>query len=111
MSYKNCPSTIYLKDCDRYGTDWVRHPKICWLAPNKTKRLFGFNLQPWLQPGWLGRCTCVAETSNHETKHHTQRIGKFRFIMLAGPEELTLQALSPEQRGHRVFYTWTSMIN
>ena len=30
--------------------------------------------------------------------------------MLAGPEELTLQALSLEQRGYRVFYTWTSMI-
>ena len=26
-----------------------------------------------------------------------------RFIMPAGPEELTLQALSPEQRDYRVF--------
>ena len=25
------------------------------------------------------------------------------FIMLSGPEELTLQAPSPEQRGYRVF--------
>ena len=31
-------------------------------------------------------------------KHHTWRIGEFRFITLAGPEELTLQALNPEQR-------------
>ena len=45
----------------------------------------------------------VAETSTQETKHHTQRVGELRFIMLAGPEELTLQALSPEQRGYRVF--------
>ena len=49
------------------------------------------------------RCTCVAETSNRETKHRTQRIGEFRFIMLACSEELTLQALSPEQRVYRVF--------
>ena len=45
----------------------------------------------------------VAETSTQETKHHTQRVGELRFIMLAGPEELTLQALSPEQTGYRVF--------
>ena len=30
--------------------------------------------------------------------------------MLEGPKELTLQALSPKQRGYRVFYTWTGMI-
>ena len=30
--------------------------------------------------------------------------------MPVGPEELTLQALSPEQRVYRVFYTWTGMI-
>ena len=30
--------------------------------------------------------------------------------MPSGPEELILQALSPEQRGYRVFYTWTGMI-
>ena len=45
----------------------------------------------------------VAETSTQETKHHTQRVGELRFIMPAGPEELTLQALSPEQRDYRVF--------
>ena len=33
-------------------------------------------------------------------------LGAFRFIMPAGPEELTLQALIPEQG----FYTWTGMI-
>ena len=45
----------------------------------------------------------VAETSHGETKHHTRRVGELRFITLAGPKELTLQALSAEQRGYRVF--------
>ena len=45
----------------------------------------------------------VAETSNQETKHHTRKVGELRFINLAGPEELTPQALSPKQRGYRVF--------
>ena len=55
--------------------------------------------------GWTlaGASRNVAETSNQETKHHTQRVGELRFITLAGPEELTLQALSPRQRGYRVF--------
>ena len=47
--------------------------------------------------------TPVAETSTRETKHHTQRVGELRFIMLAVPEQLTLQVLSPEQRNYRVF--------
>ena len=33
-----------------------------------------------------------------------------RFIMPAGPEGLTLQALRPKQRGYRVFI-WTGIIN
>ena len=33
----------------------------------------------------------------------TLRVGELRFIMPMSPEELTLQALSPEQRGYRVF--------
>ena len=41
----------------------------------------------------------VAETSTQETKHHTQRVGELRFISPVGPEELTLQVLSPEQKG------------
>ena len=45
----------------------------------------------------------VAETSNGESKHHTPKVGELRFIMPGGPEKLTLQALSPEQRGYRVF--------
>ena len=45
----------------------------------------------------------VAETTTRKTKHHTRRVGELRFIMPAGPEELTLQALSPEQRGYRIF--------
>ena len=45
----------------------------------------------------------VAETSTPETKHHTWRVGELRCITPAGPEELILQALSPEQRDYRVF--------
>ena len=45
----------------------------------------------------------VAETSTQESKHHTWRAGELRFITPAGPEELTLQVLSPEQRDSRVF--------
>ena len=61
---------------------------------------------------WISHCgslSCcrawalgVAETTTQETKH-TRRVGKLRFTTPAGPEELTLQALSPEQRGYRVF--------
>ena len=32
-----------------------------------------------------------------ETKCHTRRVRELRFVMLAGPEELTLQALSPDK--------------
>ena len=45
----------------------------------------------------------VAETSAQETKQYTRRVGELRFITPAGPEKLTLQALSPEQRDYRVF--------
>ena len=50
----------------------------------------------------LANCS-VAETSTRETKHHTQTVGELRFIMPVVPEELTLQALSPEQKGYRDF--------
>ena len=55
--------------------------------------------------GWnlSGASRNVAETNTQETKHHIQRIGELRFIMPVGPEELTLQALSPKQRGYRDF--------
>ena len=46
----------------------------------------------------------VAETSTRETKHHTQKVGELRFIKPAGPEELTLQALSTEQRVTEFLY-------
>ena len=39
----------------------------------------------------------VAEISDRETKHYNRRV-ELRFITLVGPEELTLQDLSPEQR-------------
>ena len=43
------------------------------------------------QHGWnlAGASTNIAETNNRETKHHTWRIGKLRFITPAGPEKLT----------------------
>ena len=37
-----------------------------------------------------------------ETKHHAWRVGELRFITPPGPEELTLQAQSPAQRGYEV---------
>ena len=45
----------------------------------------------------------VAETSTRGTKRHTRRVGKLTFIALVGPEELALQALSPERRDYKVF--------
>ena len=45
----------------------------------------------------------VAETSNQETKHHTQKIVEHRYLMLVGPEELILQALSLEPSSYRVY--------
>ena len=42
-------------------------------------------------------------TSTRETKHHIQRVGELKFITPAGPEELTLQALSPKQRDYKIF--------
>ena len=56
------------------------------------------------QHGWnlTGASRNVAETNTQETMHHTQRAEKLRFITAAGPEELTLQALSPKQMGYRV---------
>ena len=45
----------------------------------------------------------VPESSDPGTKHHIWKVGELRFIMLVGPEELTHQARSPEQRDYRVF--------
>ena len=55
--------------------------------------------------GWnlTGASRNVAETSAGETKPHTRSVGALRFITPVGTEELTLQALSPKQRGYRVF--------
>ena len=59
------------------------------------------NSRGWRVWSLAGTSRNVAETSNWETKHHILRIGELRFITPAGPEELTLQALSPKQRGYR----------
>ena len=50
-----------------------------------------------------GETVLLQKTSTRESKHHTWRVGELRFITPAGPEELMLQALSPEQRDYRVF--------
>ena len=52
-----------------------------------------------------GRSTAMgwAPLTVAETKHHTWRAGELKFITPAGPEELTLQALSPKQRDYGVF--------
>ena len=52
-----------------------------------------------------GRSTAMgwAPLTVAETKHHTWRAGELKFITPAGPEELTLQALSPKQRSYKVF--------
>ena len=61
------------------------------------------NLANKLLTYYLEMIIYVAETSTRETKYHTWRVGELRFITPAGQEELTLQALSPKQRGYRVF--------
>ena len=45
-----------------------------------------------------------AEISTQETKHHTRRVGELRFITPVGPEELTLQALSPNKGVTELLY-------
>ena len=54
----------------------------------------------------------VAETGTQETKQRPWRAGGLRVITPAGPEELALQALSPEQKDYRVFIDrlyWTTL--
>ena len=58
---------------------------------------------PWEILGLILARLIVAETSTQETSYHTRRVVEFRFITPVGPEELTLQSLSPEQRDYRVF--------
>ena len=78
--------------------------KSRWLAKGNPEEMTHKGDLNYHEGETLSECTCVvAETSTGETKHHTRRVGEFRFIMLAGPEELTLQALSPKQRGYRDF--------
>ena len=52
------------------------------------------------------RLETVAETSTQETKHHARRVGELRFVMPAGPEELT-----PETKGLQSFYRQTVVGN
>ena len=49
--------------------------------------------------------SCWRNQSLRNQAPHSEswRTQVLRFIMLKGPEELTLQALSPEQRGYKVF--------
>ena len=78
-----------------------------WIFTCQRMKLYPYLIPPTkINLKWMKdlniRLETVAETSTRETKHHTWRIGELRFIMLGGPEELTLQALSPEQRDYRV---------
>ena len=38
-----------------------------------------------------------------EKPRSNQKVGELMFITLAGPEEITLQALSPKQRDYKAF--------
>ena len=51
----------------------------------------------------LGPPEMLQKLDHQKTKHRTWRVGKLSFITPAGPEELTLQALSPEQRDYKDF--------
>ena len=61
--------------------------------------LSSWNLANKLLTYHLEMIIYVAETSTRETKYHTWRAGELRSSTLGGPEDLTLQALSPKQRG------------
>ena len=49
-----------------------------------------------------GTQVCLLNQYSRDQAPHSES-GRIRFIMPAGPEELTVQALSPEQRDYRVF--------
>ena len=53
----------------------------------------------------------IAEISNRETKHHTQRVGELRFITLVGSEELTTPSSEPQTKGLQSFYRQTVVGN
>ena len=75
---------------------WLVSGLLCSKPAKPPVRLEG---RAWLESRW--GLQNVAETSTREKKPHTRRVGELRFIMPAGPEELTLQALRPKQRGYR----------
>ena len=85
----------------RTGTAAVAQRLLCSVAggifPDQ-----GSNLRPCIGRQILSHWS-VAETSHRDTKQHTQRVGELTFMMPAGPEQLTLQALGPKQRCYRVF--------
>ena len=78
--------------CSFWGSSALTWPSH---QSDRSKGWHGWNL--------AGAYRNVSEISTQETKHHIRRAGELRFITPAGPEELTLRALSPEQRGYRVF--------
>ena len=86
--------------------------KSRWLAKGNPEEMTHKGDLNYHEGETLSECTCVvAETSTRETKHHTRRVGEFRFITPAGPEELTLQALSPRPEGLQSFYRQTVVGN
>ena len=66
-------------------------------AKPPVRRLKG---RAWLESYWgLQKC-CRKQYSRKKAPYW--RVGELRFIMPVSPEELTLQALRPKQRGYRV---------
>ena len=57
--------------------------------------------------GWnlSGTARNVAETSSQETKHHTQRVGKLRFIIPAGPRSYHSKLWAPNKWVTEFLYT------
>ena len=63
----------------------------------------GFNAQREVSPH------CVAETSNRETKHHTQS-WRTQVYYADGPRGVNTPSSEPPAKGLQSFYVWTSMI-
>ena len=117
MSSSNCCFLTYTQISPEAGQGvWYSHlfknfPVCCdpsWHCvtfPTRTPFLISNTLLNG--PGSSG---IVTEMSTWETKPHTQS-WRIRFFTPAGPEELTLQALNPGQRGYRVFIHERAWLN
>ena len=112
------PDSVSLKDCVQLSSLMMRIMRcsvnpVALLSSLRKMYSLGQRIPSYRNYQFFNFCSAtqcrhipthtVAETSHGETKHHTRRVGELRFITPAGPEELTLQALSPKQRDYRVF--------